>query len=179
MEYDPERFIWLVGVAIRKNKQVTYQQFFAEKSSLDEERRILQSLIDLGQTKEFHLFVTYSGISADIPQLRKAWSRHSLPNSELSRLVKRHLDICYFLKNNFRFPMKSLGLDGMEEFLGIQTHSGISDGIEALALYMRYLRTKDKALKQQLLDYNREDIAATLTIVDRIPELISESLTVQ
>lgn len=177
LEYDPEHLIWLVGVAIRKSNRTTYQQFFAEKSNVDEERRILQSLITLAQKKRSHLFITYSGISADIPQLQRAWLRQSLPNRELSRLVERHTDVCQFLQKNFRFPMKSLGLDGMEEYLGIQRHSGISSGLEALALYKRYVRTKDNGLKQQLLDYNREDIESTLAIVDKIPELVTESLT--
>lgn len=179
LEYDPEHLIWLVGVAIRKDNRTTYQQFFAEKSNKDEERRILQSLISLTAKNSSHLFVTYSGISADIPQLRTAWLRQSLPNRELSRLVERHVDVCHFLQRNFRFPMKSLSLDDMEKYLGVQRHSGISSGLEALALYKRYLRTKDNALKQQLLDYNREDIDSTLTIVDKIPQLVTESLTIQ
>lgn len=178
LEYNPEHLIWLVGVALRKGNRTTYQQFFAEKANKDEERRILQSLIHLTQKNSSHLFVTYSGISADIPQLRTAWHRQDFSNRELSRLVERHADVCQFLQMNFRFPMKSLGLDGMEEYLGIQRHSGISSGLEALALYKRYLRTKDNVLKQQLLDYNREDIESTLAIVDKIPELVTESLTI-
>lgn len=178
LEYDPAHLIWLVGVAIRKDNRTTYQQFFAEKSNIVEERRILQSLINLTQKNSSHLFITYSGISADIPQLRTAWRRQSLPERELSRFVERHMDICQFLQKNFRFPMKSLDLDGMEEYLGIQRHSSISSGLEALALYKRCLRTKDNVLKQQLLDYNREDIESTLAIVDKIPELVTESLTI-
>jgi uncharacterized protein YprB with RNaseH-like and TPR domain len=66
----------------------------------------------------------------------------------------------------------------MEEYLGIHRSSGISGGLEAVALYKRYVRTKDDAIKQQLLDYNREDIDSTLKIVDRIPVLVTESLTI-
>ncbi len=113
-----------------------------------------------------------------MPQLRTAWLRQSLPNRELSRLEERHADVCQFLQNNFRFPIKSLGLDGMEEYLGIQRYSGISSGLEALALYKKYLRIKDSTLKQQLLDYNREDIQSTLNIIDKIPDLVTESLTI-
>lgn len=178
LEYDVEHLIWLVGVAIRTGNNTTYQQYFAEKSNLDEERRILRSLINIIEKRRSYLVFTYSGISADIPQLRTAWLRQGLPDRLLSHLIEMHVDACQFLQKNFRFPMKSLGLDGMEEYLEIQRRSGISSGLEALAFYERYLRTKDSAVKQQLLDYNREDIESTLNIIDKIPALVTESLTI-
>lgn len=178
LEYDVESLIWLVGVAIQTGNKITYQQHFAEKSNLDEEGHILRSLIDVIDRRRSYLVFTYSGISADIPQLRVAWRRQGLPDRPLSHLMDMHVDVCQFLQRNFRFPMKSLGLDGMEEYLGIHRSSGISGGLEAVALYKRYVRTKDDTIKQQLLDYNREDIDSTLKVVNRIPALVTESLTV-
>jgi predicted RecB family nuclease len=178
LEYDVEGLIWLVGVAIRTGKETTYQQYFAEKSNLDEERRILLSLINIIERRKSHRVFTYSGTSADIPQLRAAWLRQGLPGRPLSHLMERHVDAYQFVQRNFRFPMKSLGLDGMEDYLGIHRSSGISGGLEAVALYKRYVRTKDNAIKEQLLDYNREDIDSTLEIIGRIPVLVTESLTI-
>jgi predicted RecB family nuclease len=178
LEYDVESLIWLVGVAIQTGNKITYQQYFAEKSNLDEERRILRSLIDVIERRRSYLVFTYSGISADIPQLRAAWLRQGLPGRPLSHLMEMHVDACQFVQRNFRFPMKSLGLNGMEEYLGIHRSSGISGGLEAVALYKRCVRTKDDAIKQQLLDYNREDIDSTLKVVNRIPVLVTESLTI-
>ncbi len=178
LEYDVERLIWLVGVAIQTGNNITYHQYFAEKSNLDEERHILQALIDIIEKRRSYLVFTYSGISADIPQLRAAWRRQGLPDRPLSNLMGMHVDVCQFVQRNFRFPMKSLGLDAMEEYFGIHRSSGISGGLEAVALYKRYVRTRNDAIKQQLLHYNREDIDSTLRVVNQIPVLVTESLAI-
>jgi uncharacterized protein YprB with RNaseH-like and TPR domain len=73
--------------------------------------------------------------------------------------------------------MKSLGLNDLERYFDIRRQSGISGGIEALAIYKRYVRTRKSDLKRQLLAYNREDIDTTLAIIDRLPDLIADSIT--
>jgi len=178
LEYDPEGLIWLVGVAVRKGNRITYKQFFAERSSRDEERSLLASLIDLTKKNRSLQFITYSGTSADMPQLRKAWLRQSLPEGDLAHIEERHTDVYQLLQSSFRFPMKSMGLGDMEEYLGIQRQSPISDGLEALALYYRYVRTREGELKRQLLEYNREDLESTVALAGKMPLLMKESLTI-
>jgi predicted RecB family nuclease len=176
LEYDPEHLIWLVGLALKTEEQTTYHQFFAEKANLDEEKRILNSLIKLRRKHISNLFITYGGISADLPQLRKAWQRHGFPCDEFSTLVANHVDLYQFLRKSFRFPIESLSLDDTEKYIGIERYSKISNGLEALAEYKRYVRTRDNTLKQQLMDYNREDVKSTLSIIDALPKLVDESI---
>jgi predicted RecB family nuclease len=178
LEYDPTHLLWLIGIAVRNKKQTKYYQFFAEKENLEEEERILKSFVELRRKYLSHPFITYSGLSADLPQMRKAWYRHDFDFDEFIAIKNSHIDVCEFLQNSFRFPMKSMGLGGMEEYLGIQRQSPISGGLEALAEYKRYLRTRDESLKQQLLDYNKEDITSTLSIIDKMSELVNESITI-
>lgn len=178
LEYDPVSFIWLIGLCIKTGNRKTYKQYFAEKANRVEEKRLLGSLLEIKLKFPDYLLVTYGGIWADIPQLEKACIRNNFPDDFISKITENHLDLYYLLQNNFRFPMPSLGLDDIEEYLDIEKNCRISNGLEALAEYNRFLRTKDNELKQELLDYNKGDIISTLSIINKVPKLIADSLIV-
>ena len=127
-----------------------------------------------------HILITWSGKTADFPQLRSAWKRLRLDWSDLEKITANHLDLCEVLQNQFRFPFKSFTLDEMENNLNIKRKSNISGGREALELYRYYCRTKDDItkiqLKHDLKIYNLDDVNSTYSILQKIPEFIKDSV---
>lgn len=178
LEYDPVSFVWLIGLCIKKGNRKTYKQFFAEKAHRSEEKRLLESLLEVKQGFPECLLVTYGGIWADIPQMENACIRQNFADDFIVKITETHLDLYQLLQNSFRFPMASMGLDDIEEYLDIEKNCRISNGFEALAEYNRFLRTRDNELRQELLDYNKSDIVSTLSIINKIPRLIADSLKV-
>lgn len=182
LEYDPEGIIWLIGLCIKDSSGVRYKQYFAENGKLEEEEKLLDSLVNIKNKYTNHLLITYSGASADLPQLEKSCKRHKIYPRIYNMIVKNHIDLYQLLIHNLRFPIASMGLPDMEEYLNLQRKSYITSGLEALMLYDRYLRTKSentkKELRNELCTYNKDDIASTLSIIKSIPQFLTEAIRV-
>lgn len=179
LEYDPESYVWLVGLCIVDKHGKSVKQYFAERFTSAEEKRIIEELLFALKFNPKHVVVTY-GASADMPQLEKAWRRHNFSADEWSNLEKRHVDLYTFLLQNFRFPLSSYSLKDVEGFLGFQRKKERINGLIALDMYNRYLREKKEpqklAIKQELLEYNREDLEATAFVAKQLKPLLDECI---
>lgn len=91
LEYDPESYIWLAGLCVSDGNRPEYQQFFAERFTASEEKRILRSVHDFLEAHPIHPVITF-GTSADMPQLRKAWMRQGMPESGLDEIERRNIE---------------------------------------------------------------------------------------
>ena len=174
LEYDQFVLIWLVGLLVVDTKGMECYQFFAEEKS--KEREILINLTNLLSRYNSHQILTWKGANADIPQLETAWRRCKLPTSKLADLEDRHLDLYQLTLNSCRFPLKSFGLKEVGKYLGFTRKHEDINGLLAPHLYNQYLRmpkmSKEKRLlKTKLLEYNREDLEATLFILNELKSL--------
>jgi predicted RecB family nuclease len=180
LEYSCPGLVWLVGCALKEKRGISYHQYFAEKPTLKEEKRILNQFASFLREHSSYVIITYNGISADIPQLENACERGSLSTDDLKTILRNHTDLCDVLKRSFRFPMKSFELDSLEKYLEIERQSPIFNGLDADGRYHTFLMTKDtkkkERLRKELLDYNREDVQSTLQIITRLPEILTDSL---
>ncbi|KSV17284.1 hypothetical protein DA01_07440 [Dehalococcoides mccartyi] len=182
LEYDPVSYVWLVGLCIASQENQEFHQYFAEKSDIKEEKRILSSLIDILRSKPKYHVVTY-GASADIPQLKKAWNRHGFSSDLWNQLEGRHIDLYTLILRSFRLPLTFYGLKDIEDYFGFVRKGDRIDGLTALDKYYQYVRVRKKetklALKQELLQYNKEDIKATAFIVRKFKSFIGECIVKQ
>lgn len=182
LEYDPEGIIWLIGLCIKDSSGVRYKQYFAENAKFEDEKKLLDSLANIRNKYIDHLFITYSGASADLPQLEKSCRRHRIYPRIYNLIAKNHIDLYQRLIHNLRFPIASMGLRDMEEYLNLPRKSDIKSGLEALMFYDTYLRTKNenkkKELRNELCTYNKDDIASTLSIIKSIPQFLTEAIRV-
>ena len=88
--------------------------------------------------------VTWSGLSADFPEIEKAWDRHQLSRSALVDFNARHVDLYQQTVRGVRLPIPELGLKAVSEHFKFKRKvPGISDGLHALMMYMSYLSTKE------------------------------------
>lgn len=174
LEYDTSRSIWLVGVLVLDAAGERTYQLFADNPS--EERGILAKLTSLLDKYPDYQVLTWSGVSAEIPQLEQAWGKYRLKKEDLSDLERRHLDLYHFVLNNCAFPLKSLGIKEVAGYLGFKwKHPGM-DGWDALWMYHEYLNLpvsdkKRAEIKQELLEYNRDDLEAVLHTIRRLCSL--------
>ncbi|OOP63127.1 hypothetical protein BMF89_07515 [Arthrobacter sp. SRS-W-1-2016] len=156
--------VWLAGAAVETGAGLTQiHQFWADDTDA-EERKLLANLGHLLDAHPQLPVVTWSGCNADLPTTRKAAMRLGVDDPLASR---EHCDLFVWAQRSVRLPVPSLGLKGLADYFAVPHTSDVANGMQAQLLYRRSTdRTSDPEpdTKQRLLDYNREDLDATLTV---------------
>lgn len=175
LEYDHFICVWLVGLLASNTVGTECYQLFADE--LNEEKENLVRFATLLDRYPAHQILTWDGLRADLPQLEEAWHRHRLPPEEMEGLRQRHLDLYNLILGNYRFPLASFGLKEVGGYLGFKRKHEDMDGLEAQMLYHQYLNMPKNNIRQRsnikktLLEYNREDLEATLFAVSKLRSL--------
>lgn len=110
------------------------------------------------------LFLSFYGSAFDIPFIQKKY-----PNI---RLNKPHIDLC--------FASRRLGLTGglkkIERTLGIERTEDVSgiDGFEAVRLWNRWTKKKDRNALEKLIEYNRADVVNLEVLADIVYDRLRE-----
>lgn len=138
------------------------QVFFVD--SPRREKQILGTL--LKAVRKCETIVTFNGRSFDIPFLTSRALVLNLPNPNL--LPLRQIDLFERCKTLLRFDR--LNLDHLARVLGIDVSSGIS-GREVPHLYMTYLATRDKNLRDRIIAHCTSDVDALEKIEARLEPL--------
>lgn len=169
LEYDPEGSIWLIGICTVHSGNHNYSFLWADTP--EEERLILNQLNEIILQNPSIPIVTWSGTSADIPMIRKAAERHKLSNL-LDIVVSNHLDLFQATLRSMRFPLPGLSIDAVERFFNLPRLSSISSGLQAQMIYRQFCISRNQAerneLKNGLIEYNRDDLAAIIEIKERL-----------
>jgi len=179
LEYDPNvPFIFMIGVM--EDNEVT--QWFIE--SEDQEKHALSKLLDMVKERPTKTWITYSGVSADVPILKKRLEKHRLRLPACFKIVDLFYDIIEprtTERQRIYISLKLRNLKVLSEYFGFNPDSRvkISDGFEALLYYHKYQKesnSKRKAnLKKQLLAYNREDLRRIKHIFEKLRSIVNDS----
>lgn len=173
LEYMPETsFVWLIGVCIVDSSGHEHFSFWADNRS--EEKSNLKQLTKLLSANPSLPIVTWSGRTADVPCLRKATQQLKIKHL-MNVMEPRHLDLREHFLKAVRIPWPWLGLKDVARVLGLTRANSIGGGLQALRLYHEYCTTRRKAnrreLKNQLLEYNRDDLNALVGVATRLVSL--------
>lgn len=172
LEYGAFGPIWLIGACVVHGAEREYVTLWADDSR--SERRNLRALSALAEANPSLPIVTWSGNAADVPQMRAAAQRLRL-GTTLDPILARHCDLFCYARDNIRLPIPSLGLKDVAEYWGIPRISSIRGGMQAQMLYGEYVRSNDRVrraiLREDLEDYNRDDLDALVAVSERIRDL--------
>jgi predicted RecB family nuclease len=166
LEYFPH--IWLIGATVVNGDERHEVSLWADTA--DQELGNLRQLAALVAAHPRLPIVTWSGTSADIPQLVAAGRRHHL-DGLLDPLLARHVDEYRWVERNCRLPIPGLGVKDVGEYFGHPRLSAISDGLQALGLYHQYQRSGDAAIRAQLIDYNHDDVDTLIEVTHQLRHL--------
>ncbi len=64
------------------------------------------------------------------------------------------------IRTNVYFPAYSNGLKDIASYLGVNWTGKVKSGIDCIAARMRWEELRDPAIKEEILDYNRQDCLA-------------------
>ena len=180
-EYDPESTrdgpygMFLLGWM--DNKENVYQEFL---DNIKDEKEMLNKF---GQwvENEKPILIAYSSTTADAPHLRNCFARYRLPFNHIGdSFFDLYQEVLYTKsqrKQKYFLPIgKPCGLKEVSEFLGyLKPDLEISEGILAPIEYERFLNSNNEKLKAKikndLLQYNRDDLKRTKNIYDWLRKL--------
>jgi predicted RecB family nuclease len=179
LEYEPGEIIWLVGACLVRPNEREYVALWAETAA--EEKNNLARLAKIAAANPVLPIITWNGNGADMPQLRIAVERLRLGQA-FDVIESRHLDLFQHTKKALRFPIPQLGLAQVASYFAIPKVSRICDGLQALFLYQEYRSSGDQnrrdTIKNDLVEYNRDDLEALVEVTDRISALQCSSQNV-
>jgi predicted RecB family nuclease len=166
----PDRdFYYLIGLRVETAEGVIQHSLWADAAK-DEKRvwcRFLSILSGITNPQLIH-YGSYETIF-----LRRMCNRYGRPpeGSQTSTAVDQPINILSFVYAQVYFPTYSNGLKEITGFLGFPWSSSPSSGLESIAWRHRWEMSMEPALKQALLDYNRQDCEAIALLTKRLIDL--------
>ena len=81
------------------------------------------------------------------------------------------------IRTNVYFPVYSNGLKDIASFLGVTWTGKVTSGIDCIAARMRWEESKESAIKEEIVDYNRQDCLALQRVANFLVSLGSSEST--
>ena len=171
----PDRdFYYLVGVVVEKDGQCSAHSFWADD-----------------ETEEQAIWVEAAR------SLACPWRLHHLPLRELTRRItsrrccgstlpltpvpgtstQRLFNVLGAIRTNVYFPVYSNGLKDIASFLGVNWTGKVTSGIDCIAARMRWEESRDSVIKEEIVDYNRQDCLALQRVANFLVSLGSSEST--
>ena len=153
--------VYLIGLVYynESEEQWNLKQIFAE--DLNEEVEILNCFNNM--VSNFKTLITYNGDNFDIPFLKSRMKYYKIEN-KISKI--NSFDIYREIKANDSYlNFENLKLKTIEENLGIYREDPYT-GKDCIDFYFQYVDNNDKALKENILRHNYEDLYYLAEIVE-------------
>jgi predicted RecB family nuclease len=146
----------------------------------DEERRAFEQFIDwvherLRQWPDLHV---YHYAAYEVTALKRLMSAHATREDELDDLLRREVfvDLFQVVRQSLRHSHPGYSIKKVRQFFMEDAGRGaVTDGGDSILQFERYLHTRDAALLQGIIDYNREDCVSTVQLRDWLLERKAEA----
>jgi predicted RecB family nuclease len=165
----PDRdFYYLVGVVVERDGECSTHSFWADGESEEQAIwvKLLDLLRDLGDCTVFH-FGSYEKL-----YIKKMLRRYPSPDTPFSATWDSALfNVLGAIRTNVYFPAYSNGLKDVGACLGTTWTGKVTSGIECIAARLRWEESRDSAIQEEILDYNRQDCLAVQRVAHFLASL--------
>ena len=166
----PDRdFYYLIGIRIQAAEGSVQHSFWADDAK--EEKLIWNDFLGvLSEITNPHL-IHYG--SYETIFLKRMCQRHGGPpeGSQAATAFDRATNLLSFIYAQIYFPTYSNGLKEIAGYLGFRWSGSLTSGLETIVWRHRWEVSGDPAVKQTLLDYNRQDCEALELVANRLVDL--------
>ncbi|MGH9164918.1 MAG: ribonuclease H-like domain-containing protein [Acidimicrobiales bacterium] len=165
LEYGPHT--WLIGACIVDGERRRTIQLWADTPA--EERQNLRQLARLVDEHPSLPLVTWNGLSADLPELRRTAKRLRL-GKLVDSIVTQHVDLFAYAAGAVRLPVPGLSLSEVAAYFGVAKVSAVQGGFDAQMRYLAYAGSQPgperDGLRDELLEYNRDDLVGLVAAAE-------------
>ena len=166
----PDRdFYYLIGIRVQAVEGSIQHSFWADDAK-GEKLMWNDFLGVLSKIKDPHL-IQYG--SYETTFLKRMCQRHGGPpeGSHAATAFDRTTNLLSFIYAQIYFPTYSNGLKEISGYLGFRWSGSLTSGLETIVWRHQWEAFGDPAVKQTLLDYNRQDCEALELVADRLVDL--------
>jgi predicted RecB family nuclease len=162
-------FYYLIGVRVGTGKGAVQHTLWADRA--DEESGIWSDFLGILSGIPDPVLIHYG--SYETTFLKRMRERYGGPSedSPAAMAIKNATNLLSFVYAQIYFPTFSNGLKEIAQHLGLRRSDSPASGLEAIVWRHRWETSKDPALKQALVDYNRHDCEALELVTNRLIEL--------
>ncbi len=147
---------YLIGLLIKDKTGARYKTFIAE--NLADEGRMIHDF--LAFMKKYQDVPIYHYGPYERTHMTALAEKYKV---DMKNIIKNMIDVLYVLKKTVILPTLTMSLKEVSKFLGFK-YRGMADAQESIVLYLQFLETKEKPLMQRILDYNEDDVRATMIV---------------
>src|SRR5262249_25668201 len=112
-----------------------------------------------------------------LKRMKTRYADISMCSDLVNYLASSSVNLLSFTYAQIYFPTYSNALKDIGRFLGFQWSSGNASGLNALMWRSEWERSRDPAIKQQLITYNAEDCEAVQIVSEAIARVCGEQQT--
>ncbi|MEM3154368.1 MAG: TM0106 family RecB-like putative nuclease [Candidatus Woesearchaeota archaeon] len=154
---------YLIGLLVKDREGVHFRPFVAE--TLADEGRMLHNF--LAFIRKFPGAPIYHYGPYERTHIAALAQKYKL---DLSHVLDNMVDVLALVRKHVIFPTMTMSLKEVSKFLGFK-YRGMADAQESIVLYLQFLETKESELLKRILDYNEDDVRATMLIKDYLAGL--------
>jgi predicted RecB family nuclease len=166
----PDRdFYYLIGIRVQADGGSVQHSFWAEDAK--EEKQVWHEFLGVLSKITNPTLVHYGSYESIF--LRRMCERHGGPpeGSQAATAIDHPTNLLSFIYAQIYFPTRSNGLKEIAGYLGFRWFGPLSSGLETIVWRHRWEGSRDLAVKQTLLDYNRQDCEALELLAKRLADL--------
>jgi hypothetical protein len=167
----PEQdFYYLIGMRVKHGSSYVQHSFWANDRT--EERGIWHDFVTTLATIDNPQLIYYGNYEkVFLQRLKKRYAAVMEDAPFLDRLIEQSVNVLSLIYAQIYFPTYSNGLKDIAHYLGFQWSDRAASGAQALLWRHQWEWTKEPALQQRLITYNREDCEALECVVNTIVQL--------
>ena len=165
----PDRdFYYLVGVVVEGDAECSVHSFWADDETQEQAiwLKLLEFLSVLGDCTLFH-YGAYEKV-----YIKKMLRKYPSPETPFPATWDSALfNVLGAIRTNVYFPVYSNGLKDIGGYLGVSWTGMVTSGVECIAARLRWEQSRNSAIKEAILDYNRRDCLAVKDVAEFLSSL--------
>lgn len=162
IESDPTEGIdYLLGLLIKKSNGETEYKYFLAKNKEDEQR-IWHEFLDF--LEKLDNFVIYHYAFYEREVFRRFASKYGVSRELEDKFKNNTIDLHELFIQAAILPIYFYSLKDIARFLGFNWRATDAGGAESVVWYNEWMNTGDKTILNKILQYNEDDVRATLYV---------------
>jgi len=162
--HPPTDVDYLYGFWIGDYHSGTYQRFVAETP--EDERNMWRAFLSWTETLPEE-YTVYHYAAYELQRLRQLAERYGdEAHPGFKRFVNALQDVKDIIRASCVFPIYFYSLKSIAKFLGASWGSDVKGGGESVIAFDRWLETKDRAILEDIIVYNKDDVRATAFLIN-------------
>ena len=162
--YPPLDIDYLYGFWMFQDGVGSYRSFVAEKPEDEEKlwKDFLAWLPTLPSTYTVYHYANYEATRLMVLAARYG----DTENPWLERFIDSMFDLKEAARDHAVFPLYFYSLKKICQFLGFDWSGEVKNGGDSISVFRRWLQTGDRAILESLLQYNQDDVEATVFLLN-------------